>query len=154
MKGYEDLVALLKKVQATHGIDTDIESINNYSDMIGHSSVDQLKELANGVYKETFYRVYGLCYGTVEAIRFFTKNSDKIEAILRSRDEAICDLEDMQDKLKKADDETKRAWDKSLEMRSAWEAEKTEKENIKKELEKANEEIIRLKAKLYDLMEK
>ena len=38
MKQYEDLVKLVKRVQATGGMDTDEASVCDYQDMIGHSS--------------------------------------------------------------------------------------------------------------------
>lgn len=154
MKQYEDLVALLKRVQATGGLDCDQASICDYQDMIGHSSREQLKELANGVYIETFYKVYGLAYGTVEAIRFYTKNSENIETLLYSRDSLQCDLEEEKEKTEKAKEEAKKNFDTAARMRDEWEKEKTEKENIKKDLEKAQAEIIELKAKLYDLITK
>ena len=154
MKGYEDLVTLLKKVQATHGIDTDEKSVCEYQDMIGHSSQEQLKELANGVYKETFYRVYGFAYGTVEAIRFFTKNSDRIEAILRERNEAICDRDDMQDVLEKEKAAHQTATKNAKTLCDDLYDEKRNTERLQKELEAAQDEIIKLKARLFDLMEK
>lgn len=154
MKEYKDLVELLKKVQATGGLDCDTASVCEYQDMIGHSTDDQLRELSNGTYKSAFYRVYGLAYGTCEAINFYMNHSEKVYNLLLEKDQYKCDFENMQDRLDTAMTETKKNFDTAQKMRDAWEAEKTEKENIKKELEKANEEIIRLKAKLYDLMEK
>lgn len=154
MKGYEDLVALLKKVQTTGGLDCDQASICEYQDMIGHSTQEQLKDLSNGVYISTFYRVYGLAYGTTEAIKFYMKNSDKVYNLMLDRDSLKCDLEEMKDKYDKQVLESKKNFDTAQKMRDAWEAEKAEKENIKKELEAAHEEIIRLKARLFDLIEK
>lgn len=154
MKQYEDLVKLLNKVQATGGLDVDETSICEYQDMIGHSTQDQLRELANGSLKESFYRVYGHSYGTVEAIRFFTKNSDKLYDILGERDELKADLEDLKDELKAQKSKTEENWDKAQKMHEAWMNEKAEKEQAQDDLKKAQEEIIRLKARLFDLMEK
>lgn len=154
MKQYEDLVALLKKVQTTGGLDCDQASICDYQDMIGHSTQEQLKELSNGVYISTFYRVYGLAYGTTEAIKFYMQNSDKVYNLMLDRDSLKCDLEEMTDKYDHAMLEVKKNFDTAARMRDEWEKEKTEKENVKKDLEKAQAEIIELKAKLYDLMTK
>jgi predicted transcriptional regulator len=154
MKQSEDLVALLKKVQTTGGLDCDQASVCDYQDMIGHSTQEQLKDLSNDVYIRAFYRVYGLAYGTTEAIKFYMQNSDKVYNILLERDGLKCDLEEMTDKYDHAMLEVKKNFDTAARMRDEWEKEKTEKENIKKDLEKAQAEIIELKAKLYDLITK
>lgn len=152
MKQYEDLVKLVKRVQATGGMDTDEASVCDYQDMIGHSSDEQLRELANGEMKHAFYRIYGCAYGTISAIQFFTKHSNKLDEIIHERDEAICDRDDAREDLKKEKEKTEKAFAQAQKMRDSWEQEKTEKENIKRDLEKAQAEIIQLKAKLYDLI--
>lgn len=154
MKNYEDLVELLKKVQATGGLDCDQASVCNYQDMIGHSTADQLRELANGVYSGAFYRVYGISYGTLESIKFYMQNSDKVYNILLERDGLKCDLEEEKEKTEKAKKEAAKNADLMCKARDEWEKEKTEKEKAQKELEKAQAEIIELKAKLYDLITK
>lgn len=154
MKGYEELVKLLNRVQATGGLDVDEKSICEYQDMIGHSTQEQLRELANGNLKESFYRVYGHSYGTVETIRFFTQNSDKIYNILLERDGLKADLEEKQDELEAQKKKTEENWNKAQKMHEAWMNEKAEKEQAQDDLKKAQEEIIRLKARLFDLMEK
>ena len=147
MKEYKDLVELLKKVQSEpgHTLATDEASICEYQDMIGHSSVEDLAELANGVYKETFYRIYGMAYGTIEAIRFHCQHGEKILDICRRNDELQADVEDLTDTLKKKQETAEKlqqGYQKALEDIKAAEdrATKLEAENIA------------LKAKLYDLM--
>ena len=147
MKGYEELVKLLNKVQATGGLDVDEKSICDYQDMIGHSTQDQLRELANGNLKESFYRVYGHSYGTVEAIRFFTQNSNKMYDLLLERDGLKADLEIANKDIDKYMLESSKNYKAMIQERQ-------EKEQAQDDLKKAQEEIIRLKARLFDLMEK
>lgn len=154
MKGYEELVKLLNKVQATGGLDVDEKSICEYQDMIGHSTQDQLRELANGNLKESFYRVYGHSYGTVEAIRFFTKNSDKLYDILAERDNAVIDRDEALEKLENQKQKIADNFLKAQNALDAAEEEKAARLKAEEDLKKAQDEIIRLKARLFDLMEK
>lgn len=147
MKQYEDLVKLLNKVQATGGLDVDEKSICDYQDMIGHSTQEQLRELANGSLKESFYRVYGHSYGTVEAIRFFTQNSNKMYDLLLERDGLKADLEIANKDIDKYMLESSKNYKAMMQERQ-------EKEQAQDDLKKAQDEIIRLKARLFDLMEK
>ena len=147
MKGYEELVKLLNRVQATGGLDVDEKSICEYQDMIGHSTQEQLRELANGNLKESFYRVYGHSYGTVEAIRFFTQNSNKMYDLLLERDGLKADLEIANKDIDKYMLESSKNYKAMIQERQ-------EKEQAQDDLKKAQEEIIRLKARLFDLMEK
>jgi type II secretory pathway component GspD/PulD (secretin) len=71
---YESLEELLKEVQATRGLDTNIEFITHVQDLIGHSTEDQLYELSKQ-YKETFYRVYDEAEGIESTLRFFASYS-------------------------------------------------------------------------------
>ena len=154
MKEYKDLLELVKRVQATGGMDTDEKSVCDYQDMIGHSTDDQLRELANGDYKHAFYRIYGCAYGTVGAIQFFTQHSDKLDQILRDRDEAICDREDALVKLEKQKEKVAENFLKAQNAIDDLEKEKAARLETEKELQAAQDEIIRLKARLFDLMEK
>ena len=155
MKGHAELVELLKTIQGTPGkiLATDEASVCEYQDMIGHSSEEELEELANGVYKHTFYRVYGLAYGTVEAIVFFTKHGEKIKAMLTENAELKCDIEDAKDDIKKAKAEAEKYAELMTKARDEWEAEKNEKEKMQYVIDQKDYEIMQLKAKLYDLQE-
>lgn len=154
MSGYTELVKLLKKVQASGGLNCDEASICDYQDMIGHSSIEQLKELSNGDYKEAFYRVYCLAYGVIVTLRFYCQNSTKIENVLRERDGYVCDIEDLQDKLNKAKAESDKNLDLFSKAHEGYIKVCQEKDDIQKALNLANDEIVRLKARLFDLMEK
>ena len=152
MKQYEDLVKLLKKTQATNGLDTDNASVCDYQDMIGHSSDEQLTELSNGEYKRAFYWIYGVAYGTISAIEFYCKHSEKITAILEERDNLKCDVEDLNEDLQKKQEMAEKfhvGYLKSVE-----ETKKVQYELDKAlgEIERQKQEMMELKAKLYDLM--
>lgn len=157
MKGYKELVELLKKTQSSGMLDISNEAVCEYQDMIAHSNEDQLSELANGTLKESFYRVYGYAYGTVEAIRFHCKHGRKIQ-------EMICENEDMKEsiellttKLKKAEEKAKKAEEKAVEtaekFRELWHKADQEKTQLECDVVNQRQEIIELKAKLYDMMQ-
>lgn len=158
MKDYKDLVKLINMTAATGGLDVTNEAICDYQDMIGHSSVEQLHELANGEQKETFYRVYGVAYGTIAAIKFYCENSRKLAGVIEEHDEARMDAEERADRMER----TAQQWKEDCEK---WEArcheanEKSaghewEEANAKAQLEEAQREIVELKAKLWDLTNK
>lgn len=147
MKNYNDLVQTLKTIQASHIMDCTDQAICDYQDMIGHSSIEQLEELANGAFIDTFYKVYGLAYGTGEAIKFYCKHSEKIKSLKT-------DLEETEH-----DRDTYKALHKDLkELTDKLHSEVCEAEQKVHELEventKQKKEIVELKAKLYDLMMK
>lgn len=152
MKEYKDLCELLKKVQATGGMDCDQKSICDYQDMIGHSSEEQLADLANGIYKEAFYRVYGISYGTIEAIRFHCKHGEKIAAILEENDSLKCDYEALNIKYIDTDKKYHDAIGKAESARQDALQKDSEIEALKRELEAIKANNTELKAKLYDLM--
>lgn len=165
MKGYNELVKLVNMSAATGGLDVTNEAICEYQDMIGHSSIEQLNELANGPQKETFYRVYGVAYGTIAAIKFYCENSKHLAGIIEEHDEARIDAEEQAARMErtaqqwKEDSERWEArYNEQFERRE--EAEKAgcriidEKSELQKQLEEAQREIVELKVKLFDLMNK
>lgn len=146
MKGYEDLVKLLSRTQATGGLDVSVEAICEYQDMIAHSHDDQLEELANGNLKESFYRVYGYAYGTVEAIRFHCRHGRKILEMIAENDDLKADVEDWKAKVQKAQETTEK-------FRASWEDLTQKTAQQENEIRRQAAEIITLKAKLYDMMQ-
>lgn len=152
MKGYEDLVKLVKHVAATGGLDCDEKSICDYQDMIGHSSIEQLQELSNGTYQHAYYRVYGAAAGVIEAIKFYCQNSEKIMEILKERDGLLCDVEDLREDLQKKQDTAEKFHIGFLEAKKETETVKKDLEAAQAEISQRDEEIRNLKAKLYDLM--
>lgn len=146
MLGYNDLVALLKRVKATRGLDTDMESVCNYQDMIGHSTDEELSELSNGEYKSEFYWVYSTAHRIEDTLNFYMHHSDKIFELRVQCDDLKCTNEELSDELVKRKAELSDISCKYMQ---------SEKENAELEKENAalNAEIIKLKARLYDLME-
>lgn len=146
MKGYKELLELLKKTQASGSLDISNAAICDYQDMIAHSDEDQLSELANGNLKESFYRVYGYAFGTVEAIRFHCKHGNKIQDMIYENSELKAEAEDLKAKLKSAQETAEN-------FREYWHDENQKTITQKMTIEKQEREIIELKAKLYDMMQ-
>ena len=146
MSGYNDLVALLKRVKAKRGLDTDMESVCNYQDMIGHSTDEELSELANGEYKSEFYWVYSTAYRIEDTLNFYMHHSDKIFELCVQCDDLKCTNEELRAELSAA----KKALSEEQQLYATVNKGKCslEKENVD-----LKAEIIKLKARLYDLME-
>lgn len=156
MKNYNDLVTLINRTAATGGLDVTDAAICDYQDMIGHSSEEQLAELANGKQNETFYRIYGVAYGTIAAIKFYCKHSNKLAEIIEEHDEARLDAEEEAEKQKEAAERWEARYNEQFSRREEAEASGCrlidENVTLAKELEDERREITELKAKLYDLM--
>lgn len=135
-----------------HLLVCDEDAVVIYQDLIGHATVEENRELANDpALMETFYRIYGVAYGTVAAIKFYMANSDKIAELNSDLDMAKQAAENLRDANKKLHEEIAgvnkelnaangningyvRSLDAAHEM-----------------LDAKDQEIIALKAKLYDL---
>lgn len=158
MKGYNELIKLINMSAATGGLDVTNEAICDYQDMIGHSSIEQLSELANGEQRETFYRVYGVAYGTIAAIKFYCQNSRSLVREIEEREEAAIDAEERAEEAKKRAEFWETRYNDQRERREAAEADGSriidENSELRKELEAAQREIVELKVKLYDMMTK
>jgi chromosome segregation ATPase len=148
---YNNLEELLKEVQATRGLDTNIEFITHVQDLIGHSTIDELHDLS-WQYKETFYRVYDEAEGVEATMRFFAEHS-KFSLNLQ---EQLADAEADRDKyqhLYKTEKESRDLDLKELqELRGRHNKNLTELVNKQREVDELKKELTTLKAKLYDLM--
>lgn len=153
MKGYKELVELLKKTQSSGMLDISNEAVCEYQDMIAHSNEDQLSELANGTLKESFYRVYGYAYGTVEAIRFHCKHGDKILDMLHENSELQAEIENLNTVIEGLKEKVKSAHETAENYREYWHEENQKAITQKMTIDKQEREIIELKAKLYDMMQ-
>lgn len=149
-KNYENLEELLKEVKATRLLDTKIEFITHVQDLIGHSTVEELHDLSRE-YKETFYWVYDTAEGIESTLRFFAENS-KFSTELQ---EQLADAEADRDKYnglynlekESLDSVTTTLLSRNTEVREL----KNKLEEAEKEVSSLQEELIKLKAKLYDL---
>lgn len=149
-KIYENLEELLKEVKATKSLDTEIEFITHVQDLIGHSTTGELNSLSQK-YKQTFYWVYNTAEGIESTLKFFTENS-KFSTELR---EKLADAEADRDKyngLYSLEKESLDSVTETLILRNA-EIRKLETKltEAEKEVSNLQEELIKLKAKLYDL---
>lgn len=149
-KNYENLEELLKEVKGTRLLDTKIEFITHVQDLIGHSTVEELHDLSRE-YKETFYWVYDTAEGIESTLRFFAENS-KFSTELQ---EQLADAEADRDKYnglynlekESLDSVTTTLLSRNTEVREL----KNKLEEAEKEVSSLQEELIKLKAKLYDL---
>lgn len=148
---YESLEELLKEVQATRGLDTNIEFITHVQDLIGHSTENQLYELSKQ-YKETFYRVYDEAEGIESTLRFFASYSKFSEDLQTQLADAEADRDKYQH-LYKTEKESRELDLKELqELRGRHNKNLTELANKQIEVDELKKELTTLKAKLYDLM--
>lgn len=154
MKDYNDLVELLKRVQATGGLDCDIDSVCEYQDMIGHSSEEQLADLANGKYSRVFYRVYCEAYNVHQTIEFYCKHGKFFRKLQENLADAKADVEKYEVLMNGAKNraDSLEALNKRLTDDLAGMQKKSDADDAM--IETLNAEIIQLKAKLYDMMTK
>lgn len=154
MKGYKELLETVKMIQATGGMDIGNDAVCEYQDMIGHSSIEQLEELAAGNCREAFYRLYDAAYGTISTLRFYWQHSEKAQALQEAAQAADRERMRIRDYAETADKELERRA-KVISDQEDKIIEAEEKATAAEQRAKAAEaESIQLKAKLYDLMNK
>ena len=153
MKNYDDLMELVKTVQASGILKTDEASVVEYQDMIGHSYVEQLEALANGDYHDAFYRVYGVAYGTLGAMEFYWKHGAKPKECRGKIEILECDKIELEDKVEELEKANALLWNDKTEALAEWRKTSDEKRELEVKLYEAENEIIRLKAKLFDYIE-
>ena len=155
MKKYNNLSELLHEISASRKYDTSIEAAIEYQDLIGHSDLQTLGELANGEFREMFYTVYQIAYGTVDTLKFYAKHSNYCIDLRYEKDEATAKLEILQATSEKEREESNKLLDETTNnfIQSEKDLANTRKEagTLAKENEELKAEIIKLKAKLYDL---
>lgn len=152
MKGYEDLVKTLALIQSSHIMNCTPEAVCDYQDMIGTSTVEQIKELSNGVYKETFYKLYDVAYGTIATIKYYLNNSDNVMKILEEKADQEAEIEELKFFLSEQEKTTIEQKKQRIEAeKNAAELQKINEEQTA-EIEALKAQMQELKAKLYDLM--
>ena len=158
-----NLQELVNITAATHGLNTDIESITIMQDIIGHTSIDEVANIANGPHKETFYWIYGECYGTVEAIKYYVNNSETLEnricdrideAVSEERNKAEEDQKSGKEEPNHSKDEYLKMCDSRNEYRRKFAEASGKLDNAELKIADMEAEIIKLKAMLFDLMNK
>lgn len=150
---YESLKELLKEVQATRGLDTNIEFITHVQDLIGHSTEGELYELSKE-FKQTFYWVYDEAEGIENTLKFFACYSRFSEDLQTQ----LADAEAGRDKYQHLYKTEKEGRD--LDLKELQELRGRHKEALKDlvnkqtEVDELKKEIISLKAQLFDLITK
>lgn len=138
---------LLQRVKM-FGLSTDTESICNAQDIIGHATQGELEELAASD-TQTFYMVLFHIWNWEDATQFYNRASNP--EIARLRKEAA-----ENGKLKKEvaiEKETSAALQKALDMAEADASDQRTLANRQAaKIQHLEDEIVRLKAKLYDLI--
>lgn len=147
---------LCRRVAATHMLDKlDDDTVVAYQDLIGHATMEENKELSNDpALMETFYWIYGAAYGTVAAIKFYMQNSNKVENILAERDTYKADYEGLKETKRLLSEQLETAKKNSETLCDKLYEAKQEIDDTLEKLKTKDAEIVELKAKLYDLMNK
>lgn len=145
MKQYKTLEELIAEISATGMIETTTEAAIHYQDLIGHSTTETLYNLANGSQNQEFYKVYGIAYGTITAIKCYMEYSQKQIDLRSDLDEAKAMLEISRRHNEQADQDIRTLEDR---LTAAQEEARQQAETIKEQAT----EIMKLKARLFDLI--
>ncbi len=162
-KGLVELVSI-------HGLSTEVEDICRAQDIFGRATIEELDELANDIGRNNdkgepdpkgtwssgrkgtqsvFYSILYHIWSWEEATRFYNQHTNPEYIELKSLREEAKLLESTVERLTARRDELL-AEEKEAANMLVQEMNKTSEATAR--AEKAEEEIVRLKAKLYDLM--
>ena len=134
-----------------HGLSTEQEDINRAADIFGHASIEELAELANGR-PETSSKFYFIAYqvwGWEQATRFFNEHTNPAT---KAAKETADELKKAKEEIKTLTAERDDAKHTIHEVTEQKIHEHSERVHAATALKAAQEEILTLKAKLYDLM--
>jgi uncharacterized coiled-coil DUF342 family protein len=134
----------------SNGLSTSQEDINRAADIFGESQIGELANLANSEEKisdkhvgATFYFIAFNIWNWREAIAFYNEHTLKVDGL---------SLQEIQNKLHALTQSETAARSKAEELQEKWnKTYKQFREHENRAIE-AEQEIITLKAKLYDLM--
>lgn len=150
MKTYEEIKTareLINNVKV-HGLKNDMESINRAQDIFGHTSIDALEDLAHED-QSTFYFILFNIWNWSEAIEFYNSYSNEIFKKLIEENKKLIVENQQLERLKESSEKLRETVTKIDQK--AWEKEK-EVNRLRTEIKTQEYEIIKLKAKLYDMM--
>ena len=149
---YDDIKTakdLVKEV-ALNGMSLNEDDQCRAQDIIGHSTVGELAELANSTVevgnkseRSTFYFLLKYIWNIEDVIRFWNNNSNPEHK----------ELEIRREEAKKYREYSKKLADEVESLKSELAQLKAKATNDKASSEKDKQEIIRLKARLFDLIE-
>jgi len=152
----KDLLALVR----IHGINTELECTNKLADIIGCKTVDELKEAAESD-KPTFFFVLRYIWNMQDILNFYNNNCNSTMEALQGEVE---DLFTLNNTLKAANNTLQntvtylRADNEDLKKKLAEYTQKVTENYINliasdNKIKAMEDELVRLKAKLFDLME-
>lgn len=153
MSEYEKITTARELINMVRirGLSTKTEDICRAQDIIGHTTEDKLDELANEApeIRNQFYHILFHIWSWEDATRYYNQHTNPEYKKLRSEADKVRGLEAMVKQSEKyADDLAK----KVNEGRDAFTQQWNRAEKEKARAEAAEAEIVKLKAKLYDLM--
>ena len=148
--------------ESGHLLDMNDDAVVVYQDLIGHATTEENQELANDpALNETFYRIYGVAYGTTASIKFYLNNSDKVAELQYQREEYKAafedkckELETANERIKAREKEVDKLCENIEELKGRLAETKRDMEGTLKVLNDKDRLIMALKAKLYDMMQK
>lgn len=145
---------LVNRVAAGTGYDTDMESVCAYQDLLGHATIEENRELANDrALNEAFYRIYGVAYGTLAAIKFYMDNSNKVTDLKGELEDYKVSYEGKCKELQIAQERIEAQKEKIATLEGQIAECKRDMDGTLQNIQYRDDDIIRLKAKMYDLME-
>lgn len=155
-----ETAAELVSLVAWQGVSTKQEDICRMQDIIGHSTIEELDRLANDTgdnstgrrgTRENFYHILSVIWRWDDLIEFWNKHSDPVHEALR---EAKAKLKGMEEENAKLKGRLDKAYDQQEHYRDEYTQTLDKNMDMEKTLKQKDEEIMKLKAKLYDMMTK
>lgn len=162
MLGIKELKKEISEAVRTGIVSTAEAKAIEYQDMIGNSTFEELAELANaenGEARRTFYQIYSEAYGPIEAIKFYLNNSDNLSKKIFEQCEAAAQEAETRTKnlLQPKIDEQKKTIGSQVNtiMTLTEKVARMQEENdeLNEIIKKQQNEIINLKARLFDLLD-
>ena len=156
MKAYKDIKTAKELIDqvGVHGISTKEEDICRAQDIFGHSTIEELDYLANEPKtRDYFYFIAFKIWSWEEATRFWNEHTNPEHKKLDElKDQAAI----LQARLNKAEDELKATKEKFATAQNRIikdELARAERKSAEKELQEKEMEILKLKARLFDLLD-
>lgn len=133
-----------------HGLSTKIEDICRAQDIFGNSSVDELQTLANDEQRSRiFYQIIFSIWNWEDATRFFNQNSNP--AYIEGR-EAAKERGELKAEIARKEEKIAKLNGEIADYKAAIKQMRDEKVDYQNEIDEKDALIIKLKARLFDLM--
>lgn len=140
---------LIFEVKA-HGLSTKIEDICRAQDIFGNSPVEELETLANDKNRSReFYQIIFTIWNWEDATRFYNQTSNP--AYIEGR-EAVKEIDKLKAELNRKNERIAELNGEIADFNEALQQMHDEKVDYQKEIDEKDALIIKLKARLYDLM--